>query len=145
MQLQDPTERRATYQFRSDALSEVRRGFRPRERQGKLSGRACEHPSRAVIQCSSMLTAWTSARVYVEAHVLRHGNGTGAKELKRLRSPRFALRQCSRLAKLLDTLRVLLLKPAQTAESVRQFLAFLVVRCHANSFLDAVKNRVTGV
>src|SRR6266700_4123609 len=50
-----------------------------------------------------------------------------------------------RLSILLHSEIILNLKHAQTVESVRQFLTFLVVRCHANSLLDAIKNRVTCV
>ena len=51
----------------------------------------------------------------------------------------------TRLSILLHSEIILKLKHAQNDESVHQFLTFLVVRCHANSFLDAIKNRVTRV
>src|SRR3989442_5212308 len=57
-----------------------------------------------------------------------------------LASAQFPLK---RLSVLPYTALVLLLNRAQTIQSVGQFLTFLVVRCHANCFLDAIKNRVT--
>src|SRR5438093_6663245 len=59
-----------------------------------------------------------------------------------LASAQFPLK---RLSVLPYTALVLLLNRAQTIQSVGQFLTFLVVRCHANCFLDAIKNRVTCV
>jgi len=82
-------------------------------------------------------------RRFVKQSADRAQRGTSARMCrKRLVSAQFPPKG---LPILLDAALVLLLNCAQTIQGVGQFLTFPVVRCHANSFLDAIKNRITCV